>query len=206
MPVFTPGIVMEGGSIDVNGRGTLLTTEACLLNPNRNPHLSRREIERYLHDYLGVSNILWLGDGIEGDDTDGHVDDLTRFVDDEHRRHRRRGRSGRPQLRAAPGQPRAAEPDDRPGRAAAPDRDPADAAAALPRGAAAPGELRELLHRQPGGPRARLRPASATPLRAPRCSGSFPNRRVAVIDCTDLVWGLGAFHCVTQQWPAGEPR
>ena len=60
--------------------GTLLTTEACLLNPNRNPQLGRSEIEGYLRDYLGVRKILWLGDGIVGDDTDGHVDDITRFV------------------------------------------------------------------------------------------------------------------------------
>ena len=61
-------------------RGTLLTTEACLLNPNRNPQLDRAEIEQYLRDYLGARHVLWLGDGIVGDDTDGHVDDLTRFV------------------------------------------------------------------------------------------------------------------------------
>ena len=80
LPLFSPGIVMEGGSIEVNGRGTLLTTEACLLNPNRNPHLSKLEIEQYLKDFLGVTNVLWLGEGIVGDDTDGHIDDLTRFV------------------------------------------------------------------------------------------------------------------------------
>ena len=80
LPVFSPGIVMEGGALDVNGAGTLLTTESCLLNPNRNPHLKKQQIEEYLRDYLGVSNILWLGDGIVGDDTDGHVDDLARFV------------------------------------------------------------------------------------------------------------------------------
>src|SRR5918997_5818893 len=80
LPVFSPGIVMEGGSIDVNGRGALLTTEACLLNPNRNPCLDRTTIDEYLRAFLGVSHILWLGEGIEGDDTDGHVDDLTRFV------------------------------------------------------------------------------------------------------------------------------
>ena len=80
LPLFSPGIVMEGGSLDVNGAGTLLTTESCLLNPNRNPNLSKAQIEQYLRDYLGVRNILWLGDGIVGDDTDGHVDDLTRFV------------------------------------------------------------------------------------------------------------------------------
>jgi agmatine deiminase len=80
LPLFLPGIVMEGGAIDVNGRGSLLTTESCLLNPNRNPGLSRKTIERYLRDYYGQTNILWLGDGIAGDDTDGHVDDLARFI------------------------------------------------------------------------------------------------------------------------------
>jgi agmatine deiminase len=82
IPVFSPGIVMEGGSIDVNGKGTILTTEQCLLNPNRNPGLSREDIEWYLNEYLGVSHIIWLKSGIAGDDTDGHVDDIARFVDD----------------------------------------------------------------------------------------------------------------------------
>jgi len=77
---FNPGIVLEGGSIDVNGRGTLLTTEQCLLNKNRNPHLNKKMVERYLMDYFGVSNIIWLRKGIAGDDTDGHVDDIARFV------------------------------------------------------------------------------------------------------------------------------
>ncbi|HYA34189.1 MAG TPA: agmatine deiminase family protein, partial [Candidatus Binataceae bacterium] len=78
--VVEPGIVMEGGSIEVNGEGTLLTTESCLLNKNRNPNLTREDIEDYLRVFIGVTNVLWLGDGIEGDDTDGHVDDLARFV------------------------------------------------------------------------------------------------------------------------------
>ncbi len=78
--VIEPGIVLEGGSIDVNGAGSLLTTESCLLNPNRNPSLNRADIEDYLRTYLGVTNVLWLGDGIAGDDTDGHIDDLARFV------------------------------------------------------------------------------------------------------------------------------
>ncbi|MDR2039424.1 MAG: agmatine deiminase family protein [Bacteroidales bacterium] len=81
LPVYRPGIVMEGGSVEFNGAGTLLTTRACLLNPNRNPELSQEEIEEYLHSYYGVSQVLWLGDGIEGDDTDGHIDDITRFID-----------------------------------------------------------------------------------------------------------------------------
>lgn len=80
MPRFEPGIVMEGGSIEVNGAGCVLTTEQCLLNPNRNPHLTKHEIERYLKNYLGVEKILWLSEGIIGDDTDGHIDDIARFV------------------------------------------------------------------------------------------------------------------------------
>jgi agmatine deiminase len=80
LPRFEPGIVMEGGSIEVDGEGCVLTTEQCLLNQNRNPHLSRTEIENYLKAYLGVSKVLWLGEGIVGDDTDGHIDDIARFV------------------------------------------------------------------------------------------------------------------------------
>jgi agmatine deiminase len=80
MPRFEPGIVMEGGSIDVNGAGCVLTTEQCLLNPNRNPAHGCAEIEQYLKDYLGVVKVLWLGEGIVGDDTDGHIDDIARFV------------------------------------------------------------------------------------------------------------------------------
>ncbi len=80
IPVVYPGIVMEGGSVDFNGRGTVLTTTSCLLNENRNPHLNQGQIEKYLIDFYGVDNILWLGDGIVGDDTDGHIDDITRFV------------------------------------------------------------------------------------------------------------------------------
>lgn len=80
LPVYEPGIVLEGGSIDVNGKGTVLTTRSCLLNPNRNPHLSADEIEEKLREYLGVEKIIWLNDGIVGDDTDGHIDDIARFV------------------------------------------------------------------------------------------------------------------------------
>ena len=83
MPVFYPGVVMEGGSVEFNGAGTLLTTKACLLNENRNPHLNQSQIEQFLAEYYGVEQILWLEDGIEGDDTDGHIDDLTRFVNAE---------------------------------------------------------------------------------------------------------------------------
>jgi len=82
LKLFSPGIILEGGSIDVNGNGSILTTKQCLLNKNRNPHLSQEQIESYLKKYLGVSNIIWLNRGIEGDDTDGHIDDIARFVDE----------------------------------------------------------------------------------------------------------------------------
>ena len=77
---FEPGIVLEGGSIDSNGLGTILTTTDCLLNPNRNPDRTQAELERILADYLGAKQVLWLSGPIVGDDTDGHVDQLTRFV------------------------------------------------------------------------------------------------------------------------------
>ena len=80
LPKVTPGIIMEGGSVDFNGAGTVLTSRSCLLNPNRNPHLSQSEIEQYLCAYYGVEQVLWVSDGIVGDDTDGHIDDTVRFV------------------------------------------------------------------------------------------------------------------------------
>jgi len=83
LPVYHPGIVMEGGSVDFNGKGTVLTTTACLLNENRNPHLNQQQIEAYLQNYYGVEQVLWLGDGIIGDDTDGHIDDITRFTNED---------------------------------------------------------------------------------------------------------------------------
>ncbi|MEZ4900036.1 MAG: agmatine deiminase family protein [Saprospiraceae bacterium] len=80
LPVFHPGIVMEGGSVEFNGAGTLLTSTACLLNPNRNPMLNQHQIESYLYNYYGVEQILWVDEGIVGDDTDGHIDDTVRFI------------------------------------------------------------------------------------------------------------------------------
>jgi agmatine deiminase len=80
--IFETGVVLEGGSIDVNGRGTLMTTEQCLLNKNRNPHLGKAQIEHLLYEYLGATDVVWLKKGVAGDDTDGHVDDIARFVDE----------------------------------------------------------------------------------------------------------------------------
>lgn len=80
LPVFHPGIIMEGGAVEFNGLGTLLTSTCCLLNKNRNPHLTQHQIEEYLVKYYGVEQVLWVCEGIEGDDTDGHIDDTVRFV------------------------------------------------------------------------------------------------------------------------------
>jgi agmatine deiminase len=80
LPYVSTGIVMEGGSVDFNGDGTLLTTTACLLHTNRNPTLKQADIEKALIDFYGIEQVLWLGDGIAGDDTNGHIDDLTRFT------------------------------------------------------------------------------------------------------------------------------
>ena len=201
VPVFKPGIIMEGGSIDVNGRGTLLTTESCLLNPNRNPHLDRGAIENYLRAYLGVSCILWLGEGIAGDDTDGHVDDLTRFVDpttvvtviedDPGDANYEPLQSNLERLN------RMTDQDGRPLRVVT-----------LPM----PGPLYHDGQRLPASYAnfyiangivllPTYDPARDEEARA-ALQSLFPTREVIGIDCTDLVWGLGAFHCVTQQWPA----
>lgn len=202
--VFRPGIVMEGGSLDVNGRGTLLTTESCLLNPNRNPALDRAAIERHLRDYLGVRHVIWLGDGIAGDDTDGHVDDITRFVapdtivtvvepdpaDENHqplaenveRLRAARDQDGRPFTIVELPMPSPVVRDEQ--------RLPASYANFYV------------------GNEAVLVPVFADPRDADalavleRC---FPGRRVVGIDSRDLVWGLGAFHCATQQQPACPP-
>jgi agmatine deiminase len=201
LPLYSPGLVMEGGSFDANGAGSLLTTTSCLLNPNRNPGKSRIEIERSLRDYLGVTNILWLGDGIEGDDTDGHVDDISRFV-------------GRTSVLTAVEE----DPND-------PNFEPLRANLALLRTMKAedgtPLEIRTL----PMPPRVdkegRRLPASYANFYIANkvillpvfCSPNdkrahdilqncFPERRIIPIDCTELIWGLGAFHCLTQQQPA----
>jgi agmatine deiminase len=201
LPVFHPGIVMEGGSLDVNGRGTLLTTESCLLNPNRNPTLSREQIEQRLRDFLGVTHILWLGGGIEGDDTDGHVDDLTRFVDEHtvvtavdddprdanyaplrenlERLRSMRDQDGRP-LRVVPlPMPPAMHHDGQRLPASYANFYIANEVVLLP------------AYHPPTDQSAR-----------DTLQHCFPTRRVVPVDSRDLVWGLGSFHCVTQQWPA----
>ena len=83
LPVYHPGIIMEGGSVEFNGKGTLLTSACCLLNENRNPHLTKDQLENYLQDFYGVDQVLWVDEGIVGDDTDGHIDDTIRFVNED---------------------------------------------------------------------------------------------------------------------------
>ena len=197
---FEPGIVLEGGSIDVNGRGTLLTTEACLLNPNRNPELAREQIEQYLRDYLGVRHILWLGDGIVGDDTDGHIDDLARFVDpltvvtvletDPHDENYDRLQANYARLRTMTDQ------DGRPLRIVT-----------LPMPAPVYCEDQRLPASYANFYIANgvvLVPVFDDPNDAPALEilqGLFPSRRVVGIEAREMVWGLGACHCVTQQEP-----
>jgi agmatine deiminase len=206
MPRFEPGIVMEGGSIEVNGAGCVLTTEQCLLNPNRNPQLTRDEIEQYLKSYLGVAKVLWLGEGIVGDDTDGHIDDIARFVtertivcaieedpadanykllqDNLDRLKRMTDAQGRPfeiVTLPMPGIVGGKSTDKR-----NLDRLPASYAnfyianrVVLVPGFGHPNDWRALDTIQ------RL----------------FPERRVWGINCEPLVWGMGTIHCVTQQQP-----
>ena len=201
LPLFSPGIVMEGGAIEVNGRGTVLTTTGCLLNPNRNPHLSKDAIEKYLLDYLGADQVLWLGEGIAGDDTDGHIDDLTRFVN--------------PTTLVT-----------------AVEEDPADANHAVlrenlerlrtlrdPEGRSfrivelpMPGVIEYEGQRLPASyanfyiangivivPTYRHKNDR---LAIETLQREFGGRKVIGIDSTELIWGLGSFHCITQQEPA----
>jgi agmatine deiminase len=199
LPVFYPGMILEGGSIDVNGAGALLTTESCLLNPNRNPQLSRGQIEQRLRDYLGLREILWLGDGIVGDDTDGHIDDLARFVS-EHTVvtvvEEDRGDENYKPLQENLARLRKMKIDN---------REIDIIALPMPR---------EIVREELRLPASYanfyianscvLVPTFAEPADEPALStlrNLFPDRRVIGIDCRELIWGLGTFHCLTQQQP-----
>jgi agmatine deiminase len=192
---------MEGGSIEVNGRGTVLTTTSCLLNPNRNPHLTKDQIAQYLLDYLGADQVLWLGEGIAGDDTDGHIDDITRFVN--------------PTTLVT-----------------AVEEDPSDANhAVLRENLERLRTLRDIDGRNfrivelpmPGIIEYEGQRLPASYLNFYIANGmvivptfrhkndrvavetlqrEFPARKVIGLDSTELIWGLGSFHCITQQEPA----
>ena len=201
IPVEHPGMILEGGSIDVNGQGTLLTTEACLLNINRNPLLTKHQIEANLRDYLGVTKILWLGDGIAGDDTDGHIDDLTRFVDehtvvtvveedpsDENYAPLQDNLKRLRKMTDQDGEPlRIVEFPMPPALIYEDQRLPASYANFY---------IANDVVLLPGYD------AEHDKVAADTLQSLFKTRRVVTINCRELVWGLGAFHCLTQQWPA----
>jgi agmatine deiminase len=195
-----PGIVLEGGSIEVNGAGALMTTEQCLLNPNRNPTLTRADLERLLRDSFGVDEVLWLGEGIEGDDTDGHIDDLTRFV--------------APRTAVTVVEPNRADPNHAP---LAANRRLLDTLAVGGRSL----EVIDLPMPEPQYLGEQRLPASyanfyvangavlvptfgcaADEVACSTLRECFPGRRVEPVDCRVLIAGLGALHCLTQQVPA----
>jgi len=198
---FENKMVLEGGSIDVNGRGLLLTSEQCLLNPNRNPHLTRAQIEQNLRDYLGVKQVLWVGEGIAGDDTDGHIDDMTRFF-------------------KADGIITCVEPD----RRDANHRALAENLARLRAFRTPAGRKFEIVPLplpRAFGFRGRRVPASyanfliingavlVPQFRQQRRDAEarailgdcFRDREIIPLDCYHLIWGLGTLHCISQQQP-----
>jgi agmatine deiminase len=197
MRQWQPGLVLEGGSIDVNGRGLLLTTEECLLSPvqARNPGLGRREIEQAFGDYLGVRKTIWLRNGIAGDDTHGHIDDLARFV--------------APKTVVIVSEQNKSDPNYEPLREnlallrAQPLRVvklpmPAPVVFAGQRLPASYANFyianRLVLVPTFNDPNDRVALRTLARL--------FPDREVSGIHATELVWGLGTLHCMTQQQPA----
>jgi agmatine deiminase len=197
---FRPGIVLEGGSIDVNGAGQLLATEQCLLNPNRNPDLSVAEIETVLRAALGVTDVLWLDEGIVGDDTDGHVDDIARFVGP------RRIVTAIERERSDPNFAPLAANRRRLERLGWPrEGDLEIVELPMPAPQLHDGERLPASY-------ANFYIANSTVLlpvfacdadreAASILADCFPERRIVPIDCRDLVVGLGAIHCLTQQVP-----
>ncbi len=206
LPLFRAPIVMEGGAVDFNGAGTVLTTTSCLLNKNRNPGLSKPEIERYLKGYYGQQHVVWLGEGIEGDDTDGHIDDLARFVDP------RTIVIGLESDRTDPNFEVLQENRRRLARA----HDQRGIPFTIV-------ELPMPLPVRYGGQRlpasymnfyfvngALLVPVFGQKSRDRRALAALqqvvPDRRVVGVNCRALIWGLGAIHCLTQQQPRFDRR
>lgn len=201
IPMIRHDLVLEGGSIDVNGKGSVLTTKQCLLNKNRNPHLTQEQIEEKLKRFLGLSNILWLDEGIEGDDTDGHVDDITRFVN--------------------PSRILTVVETDKSDANYAPLKTNADKLRSMRDQNGDPFEVIELPmpDKRVEGPFGRSPASYANFLIANDCvlvpvysapnenealslfKDAFVGREIIPIECTALVAGLGSIHCVTQQQP-----
>jgi agmatine deiminase len=200
IPVYYPGIIMEGGSVEFNGNGTVLTSTACLLNPNRNPHLNQQQIENYLHNYYGVQQVLWVDEGIVGDDTDGHIDDTVRFVNedtvlavieenkqDENYPLLQQNLKQLSQMRLLNGkQLNVVE---------------------LPM----PDEIIYEDQRLPASYANFYIANKSVIVPLFNCSkddkamqviaGCFPGREIIGIDSTEIIWGLGSFHCMSQQEP-----
>ena len=200
IPVFSPGIVMEGGAVDFNGQGTLLTTTACLLHENRNPGLFQHEIEEYLAHYYGVNQVLWLEEGIQGDDTNGHVDDITRFFRPdgiitmvEPNRFDLNHVALLENLKRLKGcrllggkQPDIVEiPMPKP---------------VIYEGERLPASYANfyISNRSVIVPTYRCREDDVAMSILEQC---FPGRRVVGIDSTEIIWGLGSWHCLSQQEP-----
>jgi agmatine deiminase len=201
-------VVLEGGSIEVNGAGVVMTTEQCLLNGNRNPQFDRAEIERMLCDYLGVRNVLWLGEGVAGDDTDGHIDDIARFTDastivcaseedpTDVNYHILADNVRRLELaRDANGQPYRVVTLPMPGQVMADAEEPDGEAVRLPASYANFYIANNVVLLPVFG---HANDQRAVDILQPL----FPGRRVVPINCEPLVWGMGAIHCVSQQQPA----
>jgi agmatine deiminase len=201
LKIFNPHVVLEGGSIDVNGSGSVLTTEQCLLNSNRNPTMGKSAIELMLRDNLGVRKVIWLKAGIEGDDTDGHIDDIARFVGPKRvviASERDAGDLNHRQLE-----------EDRKRLEASMNED------------SRPIEVEELPMPRPLNYSDGRLPAShlnfyignscvlvptfggdSDQQALKKLGGVFPKREVVGVDCRALVHGLGTIHCITQQVPA----
>ena len=200
LPVVHPGIIMEGGAVEFNGAGTLLTSKSCLLNPNRNPHLNQEQIEEYLYNYYGVSQVLWVEDGIVGDDTDGHIDDTTRFinedtivacvendVNDENFRVLNTNLSMLKAMRLINGKqlniielpmPKAVVID----------------------GFRTPGSYANFLICNAGV----IVPVFNNPndgIAIDILEKAFPQRKIIPLEATEIIWGQGSFHCLSQQEP-----
>jgi agmatine deiminase len=196
-------VVMEGGSVEFNGAGTVLTTTDCLLNKNRNPSLSKQQVEQYLKDYYGQKHVCWLTGGIEGDDTDGHIDDLARFISptqivfaveqdptDANYKTLRRVRRQLDALRDQDGRPFEIIEIPMP---AAVEHDGQRLPATYVNFYFVNGALLVPTYRDRRNDRKAMQILQK----------HLPKRKVIGIDCVELIWGLGAIHCLTQQMPKG---
>ncbi len=200
LPLFQPGIIMEGGSVEFNGKGTILSSTACLLNPNRNPQLDQESIEDYLREYYGAEQVLWINEGIVGDDTDGHIDDTVRFVNedtviavveedrkDENYEILQRNMEQLKRLRLISGKQLNIVEIPMPGPVIYEDQ-------RLPASYANFYIANESVIVPVFGGK---KDDAALGI----IQDCFPGRRVIGINSRDIIWGLGSFHCLSQQEP-----